>query len=51
MLAHSASHGLPYVLPSQPQTGTYCSVQKQFGFETAIQFFLIQEKSEMVTRP
>lgn len=41
MLAHSAAQALPYVLPSQPHTGSYCIVHIQSGLGLATQASLL----------
>jgi hypothetical protein len=44
MPEHSAAQALPYVLLLQPQTGSYCKVQGQFGLIFSTHLFDLQEK-------
>ena len=50
--AHFASQALPYVLPSQPQTGLYSLVHIQSGIAAPMQFdiFLVQDEKTIIIK-
>jgi hypothetical protein len=45
MPTHSAAQALLYVLLLQPQTGSYCMVQTQFGLGVSLHLEDLQEKT------
>ena len=51
MLLHSASPELPYVTPSQPQTGSTTVIDIQPGKGIAIQLFSLQSQFNDVSVP